>query len=158
MAGTVAFGFSATPAGTGCGDGNPDPAGIYTLPLTNGLPAVDVATNVPASTAIGSPVRIWTGQNHGANKTAPEVDILVVTLDPATADAASQNLKLRPVYTRTGSTTTVNGAAFEYRGRNHPPLTLAGTLEDGTGVMYLTALEAANANTDDVLARAKGWK
>lgn len=157
MAGTVAFGFSATPAGTGCGDGTPDPAGIFTTTLTNGLPAVDQAVNVPASTTIGSPVRLWTSANHGVSKTAAAVDIATVTVDPARADSSTQTLKVRPVYTRTGATTTVNGAAFEYRNRDHPPMTLAGTLEDGTGVLYLTAIEAANANTDDILARVKAW-
>lgn len=52
----------------------------------------------------------------------------------------------------------VNGAAFEYRGRDHPPFTFAGTVVDGTGVMYLSKIEAANANDTDTLCRTKGWK
>ena len=156
---TVAFGFSATPAGTGCADGTPDPARVNTLPLTNGLPAADLATSVPASTTIGSPTPIWTGDKHAASPAAAMVDLLVVEIDPARANTATQNIAIRPVYTRTGAATVVNGAAFEYRGRDHPPFTFAGTVVDGTGVMYLSKIEAANASTTDAtLCRVKGWK
>lgn len=157
MAGSLTFGFSVTPSGTGEPESSPSHAEIYTLELTNSLKAADQTTSVPASTAVASPTRLWTASNHGVSATSPSVDVMLAIADPAKTATDGSTVKIRGVYTRSGSTTTVNGA-FAHVTRNHPPTQMPGTAEDSTGTMYLTAIEAANANSEAITVRTIGWK
>lgn len=157
MAGSLMFGFSATPAGTGEPEDSPAFESIHTLTLTSGVKAADQTTSIPASTSVSSPTRLWTAANHGVSATAASLDALVVAVDPAKTATDNLSAKVRAVYTRTASTSTVN-TVFSLLTRNHAPLVIPGTAEDATGVMYLTAIDGANANSEALNVRTTGWK
>jgi len=153
------FGLSVIPDGVGLTDGRADPDFTGELDLTTGREVVGQDVPIPASTAVGSPVTLWQSSAHGVSATSAAVDFLCTQVDPGRLLDDANTIGIRPVYTRTGSTSTVNGAAFEKCSRDHPPKEWAVEVVDGTGVMFLTKLEGYNPSTTDAVSvRTKGWK
>lgn len=153
------FGLSVIPDGVGLTDGRADPDFTGELDLTTGREVVGQDVPIPASTAVGSPVTLWQSSAHGVSATSAAVDFLCTQVDSGRLLDDASTIGIRPVYTRTGATTTVNGAAFEKFDRDHPPQPWATEVVDGTGVMYLTKLEGYNPSTTEAVSvRTKGWK